>query len=633
MKTLPNTMPGTSSLPLSTMTLPGIGPAAAHALDPVADQAPLQPGAGGARACGALVEAGGVSRAQGGQVAQRIVALRVTGALDQVLQLRDHDIGTLAAERIFAAGLRRQHVGMQGAEQAVRHFALDPRRQGEEPAPVIFALDAVDRAGHVAQRGAVFGEVDALRHDPVQQGFRGGGQLADRVAGVLQGVQHVEQRTRHVEVVGADVLAARRVVVINQGDALVAVRLGAQGQPAVHARGDPAGFLFQDFRRAVLDAGARIVPRPAKGGDHDGLADALQLRQGHAILHRVGRQAVRRKAPLHGAAVHQADGLEHGHVQALERFLHRRASLGGADHEVLQHHQRGRARRRDQLGKAFERRARGAAPAAEQLHAGLAAGFDLAAQGGGHRGVHVGQVEHHDRRAVLQAELGGSAPGCVVGQFAFAHAQPQRRLGPRRGHGHAGGEKMGEQGGRVAAAAALPQAPRGQPVRGGRVGLGGAQCGLRRRFVRQLAQQMGRETAQAAAARARHEAETRFAVEGQHIGARPGVACERILQAPCRVAEHGHRQDAVGAADPARDVALRRRHQLGRGAQQDPVLRMAREVAMGRFDGAGRRPLGDDGKQGARLGGQGAQAAQDRQDAKEKTSAQFGSTSGHAGRA
>ena len=93
---------------------------------------------------------------------------------------------------------------------------------------------------------------------------------------------------RHIQVVRADVLAAGRVVVINDGDAFFRVGLGGQGVPAGHAGGQTVDFGRQGDRRTQAEAGARIGPYRAECGDHDGLSDALQFRQGDPILHRIG---------------------------------------------------------------------------------------------------------------------------------------------------------------------------------------------------------------------------------------------------------------------------------------------------------------------------------------------------------
>ncbi|WP_431476551.1 hypothetical protein [Massilia eburnea] len=101
---------------------------------------------------------------------------------------------------------------------------------------------------------------------------------------------------------------------------------------------------------------------------------------------------------------------------------------------------------------------------------------------------------------------------------------------------------------------------------------------------------------------ARQQAERGFAIHGQHCGLRPGVARQRFLQVPRRVAEQRYRQDAVGLRQPLGGLLVVGRHPLRRRAQHDAVLGMAGEVAVGGLDGDGRCALGDDGKQHGGIG-------------------------------
>ena len=78
-------------------------------------------------------------------------------------------------------------------------------------------------------------------------------------------MQHVEQRLRHIEVVGADVLATRWVVVVDHGDVLVGIGLGAQGKPAAGTAGEAVDFGGQDDGRAGFDAGQLVRQRLAQG--------------------------------------------------------------------------------------------------------------------------------------------------------------------------------------------------------------------------------------------------------------------------------------------------------------------------------------------------------------------------------
>jgi len=205
------------------------------------------------------------------------------------------------------------------------------------------------RAAEFAQRGAIFRQIHAVGHDAVEQGFRRRRQLADGIAGGLQGVQHVEQRVGNVEVVGADVMPAGRVVVVDDGQALVGVGLAAQGLPAGAARGETVDFGGEHDRRPGLDAGQAVGLRLAQRGDDDGLADALQFGQRNAVLHRVGRQTIRRQAPLRCRALSQTNRLEDRHIEFPEGFGHCFAPFGGADDEILQHDQRCRLGRGDQF--------------------------------------------------------------------------------------------------------------------------------------------------------------------------------------------------------------------------------------------------------------------------------------------
>ena len=148
---------------------------AAHAFNAVANQAPIQWRERLARTGFTVVEAGTVAVFERMQVARGLHALRMVDTFDQVQQFLDDRLGLLAARRALALRLGDQHVGMQAAQHAVLHLALHARCERREPARVVGRADAIDGGAHLAQRGAVFGQVHAMRHDHVEQRLGRGG--------------------------------------------------------------------------------------------------------------------------------------------------------------------------------------------------------------------------------------------------------------------------------------------------------------------------------------------------------------------------------------------------------------------------------------------------------------------------
>ena len=237
-------------------------------------------------------------------------------------------------------------------------------------------------------------------------------------------------------------------------------------------------------------------------------------------------------------ALAQANGLEDRYVEFPEGGANGIAALGSADDEILQHDQRRRPGRGDQFGQTFERLARGAAPAGEHLHAGLALFFNGLTERGRGAALHVRKVEDDDGGRGFQAKLAGLPPGCGVAQLVLADAQAQRSFRPRRGERPFGLEQMGEQGLRVVDTAGLPKAPGGQPVAGRGVCFGSGQGIGGWGFQCQLAQRFGREAGQTAGRIAAHQVEAGFAVHRQHRRLRPGVARQHVFETACRIAEH-----------------------------------------------------------------------------------------------
>lgn len=560
-----------------------------------------------AGALGDIGEASQIAGFEGLQPGDGLGPPGVVGTFGQVVEFLHCRFHALAAEAAFAAALGFQHFSVKAAQGAGDHFALDPLRQPGKPAPVVGGAEAFHLAGQLAQGGLVFGQVDPVGHDAVEQGLGGGRQLAGVVALGLQALQDAEQGGGHVQVVGADVLPAGRVVVIDDGQALVGPGLGLELLPAGRAGHQAADLDGDGLGAAQLDAGDGVDAAGPHGRHHDGLADTLELGQGDPVLHGIHRQPFRRQAPLGGAALGEADGLDDRDVESLEGLGDGLAVLCGADDEVLEHHQGGRTGRGEQGGQTLDGLPGAASPAGQDLGAGqvLAAGFR--ADRGGRAGFDVGQVQYGQGRAGGQQT---GVPGVGIDAFGSTDTQAQAGLRPGRGQG-AARQQVLEQPAQVVAATGLPSAPGVEPLLGCRGRCGGGE-GLRGRdFCGQLTQGLGGKAAQRTGLRAAQQVEALFAVDGQHgAGAAGGY---RVDEAPRRIAEGRDGQHGIGV-EPLAQLPVTGRLDLGRGAQQDAVAGVAGEVLVGGFDSLGRGAVGDDAEQGGGVGtadgGEGGQGGQ-----------------------
>jgi hypothetical protein len=432
-------------------------------------------------------------------------------------------------------------------------------------------------------------------HDAVEQGFRRCRQFAGVVALCLQPLQDAEQGGGHVQVVGADVLPAGRVVVVDDGQALVGPGLGLELLPAGRARHQAADFGGNRFGAAQRDAGDGVDAAGADSRHDDGLADALELRQGHPVLYGIHRQALRREAPLGGATLGEADGLDDGDVELREGLGDGLPVLGGADDEILDYHQGSRPGRGQQPGQALDGRPGAATPAGQDLGAGQALAAGFGADRGSGAGFDIGQVKDGQGWAGRQQ---AGVPGVGIDPFDRANAQAQAGLRSGRGQG-AACQQVLEQAAQVVAATGLPGAACVQPVLCRRGRSGGLKGRLRRGFTRQLAQGFGGKTGQGSGPRTAQQVEALLAADGQHgAGAAGGY---RVDEAPRRVAKGRDGQHGIGV-EPLAQLSVGGGLDLGRGTQQDAVAGMAGQMLPGGFDGRGGGTVGDDAEQAGRVG-------------------------------
>jgi hypothetical protein len=188
------------------------------------------------------------------------------------------------------------------------------------------------------------------------------------------------------------------------------------------------------FGAAQRDAGDGVDAAGADSRHDDGLADALELRQGHPVLYGIHRQALRREAPLGGATLGEADGLDDRDVQLREGLGDGLPVLGGADDEILDYHQGSRPGRGQQPGQALDGLPGAATPAGQDLGAGQALAAGFGADRGSGAGFDIGQVKHGQGWAGRQQ---AGVPGVGIDALDSANAQAQAGLRSGRGQGAA----------------------------------------------------------------------------------------------------------------------------------------------------------------------------------------------------
>src|SRR5690606_34802821 len=132
---------------------------------------------------------------------------------------------------------------------------------------------------------AVFGQVDTAGLDQFQQRCGAVWQLASVVALRLELAEQVPQGGGHVEVVGADVVASGGVVVVNQRHFFVVIGQGGEALPVVDTRRQPRRLGGAGARYAETQAGQRVEGGRLRGGDHKGLAGALEFRHADPVVH------------------------------------------------------------------------------------------------------------------------------------------------------------------------------------------------------------------------------------------------------------------------------------------------------------------------------------------------------------
>ncbi|MQM40111.1 hypothetical protein KBTX_04155 [wastewater metagenome] len=492
----------------------------------------------------------------------------------------------------------------QGGDRAAGDGPAHGRRQGVEPAPVGGGVHGVHPIGHPGEGVGLFGEVHAPFLKPFDHGLGVPGDVADAVAGGLEPAEDGDQGGGDVEVVRADVVPPRRVVVVDDGDALVGVGLALQRDPVAGTAGDGIHLCGQRVGHGELDAGERIDPGRLGGGEHHGLAHALELGHGQPIVDAVDGQAVRGEPPFALGAFAQADALEHRHVQRLQRPGGGLAAVAAADHEPLEADDRAQRGVAEALLQGLQRGDAGPPPACEQHQAlgallahCLAQGVQQGALAGAVAGVVVQYGDHGTPR--LQAE------GVRRDDLAVV-VVTQRRPGLRLGYAHVRTclpGQVGEQAGGIGRTAAAPVGVGGEPAGLGRV-LGGEPPAHGGGVLVRAG--IGRERVQGGVLEPRQRlpaAEPREPVDGAVAAhADHGTGAAVPLHQPAqawhhRVAEHGGEQHRVGALPQRGELGVRESGDLPGGAQHDLMAGMVGGIALGAGGQPGGRALGDDPQQ------------------------------------
>jgi len=204
--------------------------------------------------------------------------------------LLEDRLGGVAALQGLGALESRYQARQRAAVNALAHVL----GQSLEPVAVRGRGHGVHPLAHGGELARVLGQVHAALLQQCHHGLAVLGDIADLVAGGLEVFEDRNQRGRHIQVVGADVVAPRRVVVVDDGDALVAVGLGLELGPVGHAIGHGRDLLIDGLGHGQLDAGELVDAGRLRGGQHHGLAHALELRHGQLVVDVIRGDAVRR---------------------------------------------------------------------------------------------------------------------------------------------------------------------------------------------------------------------------------------------------------------------------------------------------------------------------------------------------
>ncbi len=218
-----------------------------------------------------------------------------------------------------------------GAPQSLRILALQRRRERVEPASCTRA--ALTRTARALRRRAPAARrarsrrrcapssvsVRRARASPDRSA------VADVVAVRFQPLQDVRERLGDVQIAGADVRLARRVVVEDERDVLVAIRLALAARRTAPRAAPPIETCEAIGLRTTM-------VRPVSGSRHLLLAAddrrrdrAGQLRHRHLEGAFEHRQPHRRLAPLLLAAAVEADQVDDRDVDLREQPSRRRA--------------------------------------------------------------------------------------------------------------------------------------------------------------------------------------------------------------------------------------------------------------------------------------------------------------------
>ena len=396
-------------------------------------------------------------------------ACRMIGALERVFEVVHDAFEQRARDVVRVERHRPAHLRAQVAERSRHHLVAQPVGQGIEPLGVGVRIDVRHGRRHGIECRAILRQVHAARLQLIEQSLLGIGQRPRLVALVAQALEDAEQGRRHVQVVGADVVAARRVVVVDDGDAPFVLGRVLQGQPAFDAPSQQSHLSLYRGGQGQRETGARVDRRGRHRRDHQRLRDPLQLRHRDAVVDAVLRQAFLGQLPLGTGDLGETYALQHRHVERGELGIDPLAAFARADHEVLQRDDRAEGARvsREQPHRRHAR----LAPVGKQAQAAVTARLDALAQ------------------RPVQVRLAGPVTGLVIedGDPAASVVELQRvgcQLAPAD-EGAQGGlqdrcrhlerlarqrRQVSHQGVRVRGAAARPEQLRDQPSRVFRMG-------------------------------------------------------------------------------------------------------------------------------------------------------------------
>ena len=538
--------------------------------------------------------------------------------LEHVAQIGDAAPQRLLAEGAFLLGHGLPEAGVHIADRAVLQLGAHALGQHPEVVEIGRRRQRRHAAGNGLEAVAVLGQVDAAVLNHVVQRLGVGGQLAGVVAGLPEAREHLEQRFRHVQLVGADVVTARRVVVVNQRHPLVGIVQRAQAVPALHAGGEHVDAVGHRPRQRQPHAGGLVDLRRLRHRQHHGRDDALQLRHGELVVHRIPGHALRRQAPLRLGEIGEPHALDHRDVQCLESLGHLAAPSAAAYREVLQADDGRDLRRCGSLLDPLHRLDAAPAPACQHREAlqlvrlQRAAGLvEQRAVAGPVAGV---EVEQRYRRAFLQIERGRIRAGAAVAVVAHAGARRQRRhfdVVP------GAGQQPAHQAVDMRRAAAGVEAAAPEPFRlPGKALL--QRMEMRHRVVIGLG--IGGQLVDAFIAPAREHrlavqprqaGDVTVAVGSQHrrLGGR-WIAPEQALDAPHLIAEHRRHHHRIGVPPQRHQLLVGELGDLQRCAQPHRMLRMRFQEAVRAGGELGGGAVGHDADDGRRLDGEGTEQQQ-----------------------